>query len=30
MRMLVTVEWYAANRSWWEPLPRPVPPERTG
>jgi nucleoside-diphosphate-sugar epimerase len=23
-----TVEWYAANRSWWEPLPRPVPPER--
>ena len=25
-----TVEWYAANRSWWEPLPRPAPPERTG
>jgi dTDP-glucose 4,6-dehydratase len=25
-----TVEWYAASRSWWEPLPRPVPPERTG
>jgi dTDP-glucose 4,6-dehydratase len=24
-----TVEWYAANRSWWEPLPRPAPPERT-
>jgi dTDP-glucose 4,6-dehydratase len=25
-----TVEWYAANRSWWEPLPRPAPPARTG
>ncbi len=25
-----TVEWYTANRSWWEPLPRPAPPERTG
>jgi dTDP-glucose 4,6-dehydratase len=25
-----TVEWYAANRSWWEPLPRPAAPERTG
>jgi dTDP-glucose 4,6-dehydratase len=25
-----TVEWYAASRSWWEPLPRPVPPARTG
>jgi glycosyltransferase involved in cell wall biosynthesis len=25
-----TVEWYAASRSWWEPLPRPAPPERTG
>ena len=25
-----TVEWYAANRSWWEPLPRPAPPERAG
>jgi dTDP-glucose 4,6-dehydratase len=25
-----TVEWYAANRFWWEPLPRPAPPERTG
>ena len=21
-----TVEWYAANRGWWEPLPRPAPP----
>jgi dTDP-glucose 4,6-dehydratase len=21
-----TVDWYAANRSWWEPLPRPAPP----
>ena len=21
-----TIEWYAANRSWWEPLPRPAPP----
>jgi dTDP-glucose 4,6-dehydratase len=25
-----TVEWYAANRSWWELLPRPAPPARTG
>lgn len=25
-----TVEWYAAGRSWWETLPSPVPPERTG
>jgi dTDP-glucose 4,6-dehydratase len=23
-----TIEWYAANRSWWEPLPRPTPPAR--
>ena len=23
-----TVEWYAANRTWWEPLHRPAPPER--
>jgi dTDP-glucose 4,6-dehydratase len=23
-----TVEWYAANREWWEPLSRPAPPER--
>jgi dTDP-glucose 4,6-dehydratase len=23
-----TVEWYAANRKWWEPLHRPAPPER--
>ena len=22
-----TVEWYAANRGWWEPLPRPAPPQ---
>ena len=21
-----TVEWYAANRRWWEPLHRPAPP----
>ena len=21
-----TVGWYAANRGWWEPLPRPAPP----
>jgi dTDP-glucose 4,6-dehydratase len=21
-----TIEWYAANRAWWEPLPRPTPP----
>jgi len=21
-----TVDWYAANRGWWEPLPRPAPP----
>jgi dTDP-glucose 4,6-dehydratase len=21
-----TVAWYAANRVWWEPLPRPAPP----
>jgi dTDP-glucose 4,6-dehydratase len=21
-----TVAWYAANRRWWEPLPRPAPP----
>jgi len=23
-----TVEWYAANRDWWEPLHRPAPPAR--
>ena len=23
-----TVEWYSANRDWWEPLHRPAPPER--
>jgi dTDP-glucose 4,6-dehydratase len=23
-----TVEWYAANRAWWEPLHRPAPPVR--
>jgi len=23
-----TVEWYAANRRWWEPLHRPAPPAR--
>ena len=23
-----TVEWYAANRAWWEPLHRPAPPAR--
>jgi dTDP-glucose 4,6-dehydratase len=23
-----TIEWYAANRGWWEPLPRPAPPGR--
>jgi len=25
-----TIEWYAANRAWWEPLPRPAPPARPG
>jgi dTDP-glucose 4,6-dehydratase len=25
-----TVEWYAANRGWWEPLHRPAPPARPG
>jgi len=24
-----TIEWYAANREWWEPLHRPAPPART-
>ena len=24
-----TVGWYAANRSWWEPLPRPAAPDGT-
>jgi len=23
-----TIEWYAANRGWWAPLPRPAPPAR--
>ena len=23
-----TIEWYAANRAWWEPLHRPAPPVR--
>jgi dTDP-glucose 4,6-dehydratase len=23
-----TIEWYAGNRGWWEPLPRPAPPGR--
>jgi dTDP-glucose 4,6-dehydratase len=23
-----TIEWYAANRAWWEPLHRPAPPAR--
>ena len=23
-----TIEWYAANRDWWEPLERPAPPAR--
>ena len=23
-----TIEWYAANRGWWEPLSRPAPPDR--
>src|ERR1700691_5944143 len=23
-----TIEWYAANRDWWEPLHRPAPPAR--
>lgn len=23
-----TIEWYAANRAWWEPLERPAPPAR--
>ena len=23
-----TIEWYAANREWWEPLHRPAPPAR--
>jgi dTDP-glucose 4,6-dehydratase len=23
-----TIEWYAANRGWWEPLHRPAPPAR--
>jgi dTDP-glucose 4,6-dehydratase len=25
-----TIEWYAANRDWWEPLHRPAAPERPG
>jgi dTDP-glucose 4,6-dehydratase len=25
-----TIEWYAANRGWWEPLSRPAPPGRPG
>jgi dTDP-glucose 4,6-dehydratase len=25
-----TIEWYAANRAWWEPLHRPAPPARVG
>jgi dTDP-glucose 4,6-dehydratase len=25
-----TVEWYASNRGWWEPLNRPAPPVRAG
>jgi dTDP-glucose 4,6-dehydratase len=25
-----TIEWYAGNRDWWEPLHRPAPPARTG
>ena len=24
-----TIEWYAANREWWEPLHRPAPPARS-
>jgi dTDP-glucose 4,6-dehydratase len=24
--LAATVDWYAANRAWWEPLPRPAPP----
>jgi dTDP-glucose 4,6-dehydratase len=24
-----TIEWYAANRDWWEPLHRPAPPVRS-
>jgi dTDP-glucose 4,6-dehydratase len=24
-----TIEWYAANREWWEPLHRPAAPQRT-
>ena len=23
-----TIEWYAGNREWWEPLHRPTPPAR--
>ena len=23
-----TIEWYAGNRDWWEPLHRPAPPAR--
>jgi dTDP-glucose 4,6-dehydratase len=23
-----TIAWYANNRTWWEPLPRPTPPQR--
>jgi dTDP-glucose 4,6-dehydratase len=23
-----TIDWYAGNRDWWEPLHRPAPPER--
>ena len=25
-----TIEWYAGNRDWWEPLHRPAPPVRPG
>jgi dTDP-glucose 4,6-dehydratase len=25
-----TIEWYAANRAWWQPLHRPAPPPRPG
>jgi dTDP-glucose 4,6-dehydratase len=25
-----TIEWYAANRAWWQPLYRPAPPSRPG
>ncbi len=28
--LTATIGWYAANRAWWQPLPRPAPPVRPG